>query len=113
MYAKVKDNVVIQFPYGYDELQSEFSNTMTGYIEIPDRFQQSKAYSDGFRVLEVVVEKMPLARVMGKRYKQAIAPVFINDVLTIPISIEEVPYPQDGNNYNWNSENGTWTIVSS
>jgi hypothetical protein len=39
MYAKIKNNEVVTFPYGFDELQADNPHTrFTGVIIIPDLF---------------------------------------------------------------------------
>jgi hypothetical protein len=61
MLAKIKDNVVVTFPYGYDNLQSENPHTrFTGNIDLMELFPQTEeALLRGHELVQVTAEDKP------------------------------------------------------
>ena len=61
MYAKIKNNEVITFPYGFDELQKDNPYTrFTGIIIIPDIFQHTEEkLLKGYDLVEVKMSEEP------------------------------------------------------
>jgi hypothetical protein len=108
MYAKIKDNVVIQFPYGFDELQSEFDKVLTGNIDILNTFKLSNAYLDGFTIHTVTQQQKPLMHSAGEKHILAELPVLVNDQWTLVWQVEAVQYPTDGKTYKWNPTSRAW-----
>ena len=62
MFAKIKDNAVVTFPYGYDDLQAENAHTLfTGNIDLMEIFPQTEeALLHGHELVQVVVEDEPI-----------------------------------------------------
>lgn len=111
MYAKIKDNQVINFPYGFDDLQAEFASPMTGYIEIPAKFEETADYKNGYSIVLVTEEKKPLAHSPGEKHVQATVPELIDGAWVLRWLVEEVPYPTDGKTYTWNPQTRSWDEV--
>lgn len=61
MFAKIKDNEIIQFPYGYDDLQADNPYTrFTGIIDLKEIFDNSElSVIHGYELVEVTIEKKP------------------------------------------------------
>lgn len=59
MLAKIKNDVLIKYPYGYDELQNDNPNTkFTGVIDLLALFKESEEHTlKGYDLVEIVVEK--------------------------------------------------------
>lgn len=108
MYAKIKDNAVVTFPYGFDELQAEFSSPLTGYVDIPSKFSVSQAHADGYRVVEVAQQKKPLAHSAGERHVMGTGPELVDGAWVVPWKVEQVPYPTDGKVYDWDPRARQW-----
>ena len=108
MYAKVKDGVVVKFPYGFDELQSEFSTTLTGEINIPNTFETSQAYNDGYRIVFVALEPKPLGHSPGERHYLGAVPEFVDGEWIQRWLVETIPYPTDGKTYDWEPTTRSW-----
>lgn len=54
MYAKVKDGVIVTFPYGYDQLQDDNPDKhFIGNIVIRDIFNESEAAEQGYELVGV------------------------------------------------------------
>lgn len=66
MLAKIKDNTVVTFPYGYDNLQSESPHTrFTGNINLMELFPQTEeALLRGHELVQVTVDDKPILRPM-------------------------------------------------
>jgi hypothetical protein len=62
MLAKIKDNVVVVFPYGYDDLQAENPHTrFTGNLDLMELFPQTEeALLRGHELVRVGVEEKPV-----------------------------------------------------
>lgn len=109
IYAKVRDDQLIKFPYGFDELQAEFTDILRGTIDIADRFQESEAYQQGYRLAEV--EPAPKPQYFSLKYyiQPQSQPQLVEgkwllgwDVLEIPIA-----YPSNGV-WTWNVATNQW-----
>lgn len=61
MFAKIKDNQIIQFPYGYDDLQADNPFTLfNGVIDLKEIFDQSElALFHGYELVEVEIDDVP------------------------------------------------------
>jgi hypothetical protein len=61
MFAKIKNNAVVTFPYGYDNLQSENPHTrLTGNIDLMALFPQTEeALLRGHELVQVITEEKP------------------------------------------------------
>lgn len=61
MLAKIKDNAVVTFPYGYDNLQAENPYTrFTGNIDLMELFPQTEeALLRGYTLVQVTVKDKP------------------------------------------------------
>ena len=62
MLAKIKDNAVVTFPYGYDDLQAENPHTrFTGNIDLMEIFPQTEeATLRGYELARVIVKDKPI-----------------------------------------------------
>jgi hypothetical protein len=61
MFAKIKDNAVVTFPYGYDDLQRENPHTrFTGSIDLMELFPQTEeALLRGYELVNVTTAEKP------------------------------------------------------
>jgi hypothetical protein len=61
MFAKIKDDVLIKYPYGYDDLQEDNPHTrFTGVIDLVNLFKESEEHTlKGYDLVEIVVEDKP------------------------------------------------------
>jgi hypothetical protein len=61
MFAKIKDNAVVTFPYGYDNLQAENPHTrFTGNIDLMELFPQTEeALLRGHELVQVTIDEKP------------------------------------------------------
>lgn len=62
MLAKIKDNIVVDFPYGYDDLQRENPHTrFAGNIDLMELFPQTEeALLRGHELVRVIVKDKPV-----------------------------------------------------
>ena len=109
MYAKVRDDQLVKFPYGFDELQAEFSDILRGTIDIPNRFQESQAYQQGYRLMEV--QPMPKPQYFSLKYyiQPQSQPQLIDGTWQLGWDILEIPvaYP-GGGMWTWNVATSSW-----
>jgi hypothetical protein len=85
MFAKVKDNVAFQFPYGPAELNAD--NPATPYPEesrVDVSFPTTAAFASGYRIVTVVEAPVPTFDAETQRAQLASMPVLTNDVWTVP-----------------------------
>ena len=68
MFAKIKDNKVVTFPYGYDDLQNENPHTQySGDIDLMEIFPNTEeALLRGFKLVKVYVDDKPETFVLEK-----------------------------------------------
>lgn len=66
MLAKTKNNAVVTFPYGYDNLQAENPHTrFTGNIDLMELFPQTEeALLRGHELVQVITEEKPTVHPM-------------------------------------------------
>lgn len=64
MFAKIKDNAVVIFPYGYDDLQRENPHTrFVGNIDLMELFPQTEeALLRGYELVRVTIKEPPTVR---------------------------------------------------
>jgi hypothetical protein len=62
MLAKIKDNALVTFPYGYDDLQAENPHTrFTGKIDLMELFPQTEeALLRGHELVQITPEDKPV-----------------------------------------------------
>lgn len=111
MYAKIKDGVVVCFPYGFDDLQREFNEILKGEITIPDTFRNSQAYQSGYSLVVVRLESKPLAHSPGELHVLNNTPTFVENEWVQQWVVQTVPYPTDGKQYVWNPRTRSWDEV--
>lgn len=113
-FAKVIGDQVVKYPYGYDDLQAEFSEPLSGDINFTQLFSQSRAAADGFELVEVTKDErksIPLPPEQQPVYTDV--PVKVDGVWMIAIvGLENPPpVPNDGKKYLWNIDAGNWQEV--
>ena len=61
LLAKVKDNTLIKYPYGFDDLQEDNPNTrFTGTIDLMNIFKDTEqCVLHGYELVEVEIEQEP------------------------------------------------------
>lgn len=87
MYVKVKNNQVIQYPYGYAELQAENPYTNFNGLELPYAFQGTEENLAGNILEPVVNDNTPPYNDSTQRLIAAETPVFENNQWVIKFSV--------------------------
>lgn len=115
-YAKVRGEELVKYPYGFDDLQAEFTEPLSGDINFEQMFAQSPAAANGFSLVEVSKDtrkRIPLPP--GQQPVFGTTPVLMEGAWILPlVGLENPPpRPNDGKHYVWNMQNQTWYAVTS
>lgn len=115
-FAKVIGARLVKYPYGFDDLQSEFSGPLSGEIDFAKLFSKSQAAVDGFELVEVTKdERKTIPLPPGQQPVYTDTPVKVDGIWMIAIvGLENPPpVPDDGKKYMWNIDIGNWQEVPS
>jgi hypothetical protein len=94
-YAKIKDGIVVAFPYDYDTLCRDIPDTIfTGVIDIIDIFSKSDQAAQGYEIVEVAYPDRPQITNQQKTHRIAV-PIFedgqwIQKWIVEDMTIEEI-----------------------
>jgi hypothetical protein len=59
MYAKIRDNEIIKYPYNYDDLQKDNPYTNFNGLDLYNAFQSTEQNNNGFNLIEIKQEQIP------------------------------------------------------
>ena len=76
MYAKIKNSQIVQYPYGYSELQNDNPYTNFNGANVYDAFQGTDENLAGAELVEVQIEQTPTYDDKTQRVVFATSPVF-------------------------------------
>jgi hypothetical protein len=90
MYAKIKDNTLIQYPYGFSELQADNPSSNFGSYSVWDIFPQTDAaLVDGFTLVEVSADMAPSYDQRTQNVTRLTQPILRDGVWVLTWVIEE------------------------
>lgn len=79
MYAKIKDNQLVQFPYGYAQLQADNPHTNFNGADVHLAFEGTETNLAGFALHPVITQEQPQYDSKTQRVLLAETPVFEDD----------------------------------
>lgn len=88
MLAKIKNNELIKYPYGYDDLQKDNPYTkFTGVLDLVSLFKESEEHTlKEYNLVEVIVEEKPTTILFpGTSNSTPLTPFHIVTLSDIPV----------------------------
>ena len=101
MFAKVKNDQLICFPYGYDELQKDNKHTkFTGDIDLKELFNKTEAHLvHGYDLVSVVIDEKS-AVLPEKISKLSETPVLEDGIWVLKRELDFIPQEKYCSTYN-------------
>lgn len=113
-YAKVRGNQVIDYPYGFDDLQQDVGELLSGEVSFIESFAKSKAAAEGYSLVEVFAdERQSIDLPPGQKPVISKTPALVDGKWILPlVGTDASPPPTgDGKFYFWNRVLGMWQEV--
>lgn len=89
MYAKIKDNVVIKYPYGFVELQEDNVYTNFNGLDIFNAFLGTNENVEGCTLEPVHIQDKPEIETRTQKLVQSDVPSYLDGKWTLCYAIEE------------------------